>query len=446
MLISVVVCLASFFALIALLRRKRVSLGFPIAYLGSLLLIHVPGAVGALVDYRNVLTDKDFTAVGIAFTAIASVCFVIGVALSQRRAVKLPVQRAPRVQFWNFCLMGGALVSTLSYIVKIPSLGAMLQKGGPIWMIGAMCGLRAAMKRRDVAATWRWGLTLALYPLLMLLLGGFLSYGSMVAIIVLSAIAVTARSMTRIVFGVTVLTYFGMSVFFGYFQHRGEIRSAVWGGEATEARISASLGAIKDMEFFDPGNVQHLQALDLRLNQNYFVGLAAARIDAGLNDYLYGKTIWQGMLAVIPRALWPDKPIIAGSGNIVGDATGLQLSSTTSFGVGNVMEFHINFGIPGLIFGFLLFGYVLGLIDICAAMAETSGDFKRLLIYFLIEVAIIQPNGSMVEVMGGAAAAAAAGFAWSLAWQKWPKPRVRSVPAAGPGAPPRGPNQLVPSS
>ena len=38
------ICLAAFLGLLRLLRRDRVSLGLPVAYLYSLLLIHVPGA------------------------------------------------------------------------------------------------------------------------------------------------------------------------------------------------------------------------------------------------------------------------------------------------------------------------------------------------------------------------------------------------------------------
>ena len=44
MTLLIFVCLAAFFSLLQLLRRDRVSLGLPIAYLYSLLLIHVPGA------------------------------------------------------------------------------------------------------------------------------------------------------------------------------------------------------------------------------------------------------------------------------------------------------------------------------------------------------------------------------------------------------------------
>jgi hypothetical protein len=425
MLISVLICLFCFVSLVAFLRFKRISLGLPIAYLGSLLLIHVPGAIAHIADGGNLLKGGAFTEVGIFFTAIAASCFLFGVWLSHLQQAPPVRAAAPRAQFWNFCLFGGILVTTISYLTGVPTFGAILQKGGPIWMFAVMLGLRSAMLRRDVIATWRWLFILALYPTLMLLLGGFLSYGSVVAMIVLSALAVTARSAFRVTIGTLALVFVGISIFLGYFQNRDAIRGAVWGGRDTEARIQASMNAVNDVQWFDPGNSAHLWALDARLNQNYFVGLAAARIESGKSEYLYGKTLWEGALSLIPRALWPDKPIKAGSGDIVSEMTGLLLSKETSFGVGNVMEFHINFGVFGIVIGMTLFGVVIGRLDRRAAEFEIKGELGKAVLYFLPCVAIIQPNGSMVEILSGGGAAIVAGMGWGWAWQRWPKPKDR---------------------
>ena len=430
MLLSVVVCLASFLFLVLLLRRKRASLGLPIAYLASLLLIHVPGPIAYMLDDKDILTDDLYTEIGVVFAAIGALCFVIGVWFAHLRGKPVVPVPAARTTFWNFSLYGGILITTISYILRVPTFGAILQKAGPIWMLAVMCGLRSALRRRDTISSWRWLGTLALYPTLMLLLGGFLSYGSTVAITVLSALAVTARSGKRVFFSTLVLVYFGISVFLGYFQNRTEIREAVWGGQDTESRIAVSLGAIEDVAFFNPDNPYHLKAFDLRLNQNYFSGLAAWRIQAGMVDYLYGKSVWEGVLAVIPRALWPDKPIKAGSPKIVGQMTGLQLSQTTSFGVGNVMEFQINFGIPGVIIGFLLLGFSLGWLDRRASEEEAKGELGNVYLYFLPAIAIIQPNGSFVEITSGAVAALVGAHVWRWAWERWPKPKDRRLAAA----------------
>ena len=72
------ICLAAFLLLLWLLRRDRVSLGLPIAYLYSLLLIHVPGAFAHVVG-GDLLFHSDLVEIGMRFTALGSVCFVAGV-------------------------------------------------------------------------------------------------------------------------------------------------------------------------------------------------------------------------------------------------------------------------------------------------------------------------------------------------------------------------------
>ena len=159
-----------------------------------------------------------------------------------------------------------------------------------------------------------------------------------------------------------------------------------------------------------------LGALDARLNQNSFVGLAATRIDLHQIDYLYGRSVWEGALALVPRALWPEKPVFAGSGSIVANFTGLNLNKNTSWGVGNVMEFEINFGWFGVIGGFFILGWAIAKLDRSAALAEFRGDFGNTILFFLPAVAMIQPNGSLVEVVGGAGAAVGGGLFFRWIW------------------------------
>jgi hypothetical protein len=261
------------------------------------------------------------------------------------------------------------------------------------------------------------------YPVLMLLLGGFLSYGSAAIIIVCSVLTISTRSYRRVVFGIAVFLFLSLSVFVNYFQHRNNIRNEVWGGAPLEARIDSVIDTGRDFELIDPTNHTHLIALDQRLNQNYFVGLAAKRIQLGQVDYLKGDSVREGFLALIPRAFWPEKPVFAGSPQIVSKMTGLRLSRNTSFGVGNVMEFQINFGIPGVIVGFLALGWLIGTLDLKAAVAEGRGDLGRVILCFLPCVALIQPGGSLVELFSGSAAALVGAFAWKQIWKGLDKKR-----------------------
>jgi hypothetical protein len=415
----ILICLGSGLALLWLLRITRVSLGLPVAYLFSLLLIHVPGAFAHLIS-DGFLLNSDLVEMAMRFTAAAVVCFVAGVWLARFRYQRRDAIPIDNREFHWFCVIGGwFLLYGLSFLSRIPSLGAALNQGGGVWMLGALLGMRRAIDRVELTRVAAWLCVLAVYPILMLVIGGFVSYGAAAVIVVLAALTISVRSRWRIAAAFAVVTFLGLSGFVSYFQHRTEIRREVWGGAPMEARIATITDAAKDFQWLDFSNPEHLTALDLRLNQNYFVGLAAQRIDRGIVTYLYGTSFWEGLLALIPRAIWPEKPVFAGSPEIVAKMTGLELDPNTSFGVGNVMEFEINFGWAGVIVGFVLLGWVIGILDLKAADAERRGDYGSAILYFLPCVALIQPNGSLVELFSGSAAALVAGLLWRYIWRAW---------------------------
>jgi hypothetical protein len=443
MTLSIIVCVASLFVLLYLLRRDQLSLGLPVAYLGSLLLIHVPGAFAHLVAADR-LPGYEFVEAGIFYTAIGCVCFVAGVWLAHATARQSPPpQPANRRAFAYFCLIGGWLfVYGLSPLTRIASLGAVIETGGAIWMLGTMLGLRAAVQAGSLQRALIWGAALAVYPALMLLLGGFLSYGAAAAMIVLAILTISARTYARASIGIVVASFIGLTFFVNYFDHRDDIRTSVWGGASMENRLGSVTDMFASLHLIDLDNEKDLTALDERLNQNMFVGLAAARIQQGQVDFLDGQSVTDGVIAIIPRAFWPDKPTAAGSGQMVAQITGLQLNEDTSWGVGNVMEFYINFGIPGLVIGFSALGWLLGTLDLGAAVAERRGDFKSLTLFFLPCVAMIDPNGSIVEITGGASAALLAAFGWRWGWTLW-QGRDALVRPGDPRLPRRGPDPAL---
>ena len=419
MIIELLTCLLAFSWLIWLVLKRRQSLGLPIAYLGGLLLIHVPGAL-AYIFSGDVLHYAGATSVGFRYASVAALCFVLGAWMVPTRKVRLAVHtRFERTYFCYFCLLGGwGFVYVLSPLHRIPSVGAVVDEAGALWMLGVMLGLREAISCKAHAKVLLWSGALLVYPVAMLLLGGFLSYGSAAAIIVGSGVLASARSYPRALLGVSLVAVVGLSLFVNYFSHRKAIRKEVWGGASLSDRLFSVGDMFLDFQLFNPADPVQAQSLDERLNQNYFVGLAAERIQNGDESYLRGRSIWQAMLALIPRAIWPSKPVAAGSGDIVREMTGLRLSTTTSWGVGNVMELQVNFGLPGVVLGFLLLGWIIGFLDRNAAVAVLCGDYGRSIVYFLPAVALIQPQGSMVELASGSAAALIAGTCWRWQWQR----------------------------
>src|SRR5262249_30757427 len=216
--ISILICLVALFALLWMLRRDRVSLGLPAAYLISLLLIHVPGAFAhAMSD--GFLYGSEFVEIGIEFTALASSAFVCGVWLVYWRDPQPRLQRsADRRNFSLYCLAGGFIFSfALGALRDIPSVAAAVDQGGAILVIGLMLGLRASIERGNIGWAMLWLAALVSYPVARLLLGGFLSYGAAAAIIVCSVLLVSVRSRLRLVAWTVVAVFLGLTIFVNYF-------------------------------------------------------------------------------------------------------------------------------------------------------------------------------------------------------------------------------------
>src|SRR5439155_5366669 len=119
---------------------------------------------------------------------------------------------------------------------------------------------------------------------------------------------------------------------------------------------------------------RHLKAIDLRLNQNYFVGRVVRTMELGQEQYAYGATLYDAVLALVPRIVWRDKPVAAGSGRTVSRYARIRLSPTTSFGIGQVMEFYINFGPFGVLAGFLIMALLVRIMDTQAALCLEEGN------------------------------------------------------------------------
>ncbi|MCL4768140.1 MAG: hypothetical protein KJZ80_18115 [Hyphomicrobiaceae bacterium] len=425
MIISVLLCLASVLILLLTLRRDRLSLGLPLAYTLALALQHVPGAIAHSAE-SGLLYGTEWVEVGIWLTAIGMMAFVAGVAVARRSIPAAPLRHiADRQDFAVFCIIGGWFFTFgLSFLAKIPSLGAAIEKGGAIWILGVLLALRSTVQRTEYVRTAAWLSALMVYPVVTLLLGGFLSYGSNVIIIACSGLMISSRKLSRVLLGLVLATVLGLSLFVNYFIARDEIRKVVWSNASWEARIDVVADAFSNAELLNLNDERHLLALHERLNQNLFVGLSAVRLEAGEVDYLNGRSVWEAILAVVPRALWPEKPVYAGSPGIVREMTGLELSETTSWGVGTIMESYINFGWPGLVLGMFFLGWLIGKLDRKAALAEARGQLDRTILFYLPGVALIQTIGSMVELASGSVAALVAAYGWRWAWGEFLRNRA----------------------
>lgn len=315
-----------------------------------------------------------------------------------------PDWRLPEV----YMLVGAVSYGVLSSVLgQVPTLSAIVSVSQHLFVVGLCLACWRAYQMRRRTGLMKWlGIALTL-PFITMLTRGFMGYGAVAALTVGVFIASFFRPRWKVVVVGLLLGYLGTSLYLSYMRDRPQIREVVWGGQPYGERLKQLRTTLTTMEWFDPYNRDHLNRIDGRLNQNLFVGLAAYRL-AESKDFAYGETFLDALLALVPRALWPDKPVRAGSPGLVSRFTGLQFAEGTSVGIGHVMEFYVNFGTPGVWVGFLALGTLVTVIDTAARRRLEEGNWQGFVLWFLVGISFLQVGGSLVELAGSAGASVVA--------------------------------------
>jgi len=399
-------------AMVVVVRQTRADrhVGLLVAYLLSFAALHWLAPALYLLPWDG---SPDLEAIfeGLQQSTFAVIALGVGAEVAARLKLRsitggetaVGVRMPPRLL--NIYLVSGSAlyVALFSAAGDVPTVRALISCGSSLLVVGIALKCWNAWHEGDTWAMWFWlGAALGL-PVITVLSQGFLGYGY-AATIMIAAFCVSFRQWTwKIVPIGLVAAYLGLSVYVTYMRDRGEIRDAVWSGASTSARLAPLESAARSFEWFDWRETEHIERVSDRLDQDYLVGAAVLYLRRGYTTFAGGETLIQGGLAVIPRAIWPDKPIVAGSGNLVSQYTGLQFAEGTSVGIGQVMEAYISFGTPGILGGFFLIGFLLVLADRSAAAYRNQGDAGRFLLCYLPALSLLQIGGSFVEVTATAA-------------------------------------------
>jgi hypothetical protein len=301
------------------------------------------------------------------------------------------------------------LVGIASYLVLfplsglVPSLSAIASMSNLLVIVGLGLYCWRAWREGNHRV---FALSLAagiLLPLFTIVTWGFLGFGAMALFALLAFVSGFVRLRARVVVVFLLAGFVGLSFYVTYMRDRVELRASVWGGQSLEQRLGQIGQMISTFEWFDLWNNAHLHRIDDRLNQNVLLGAAVRNLEAGYVDYARGATLDQAAVALIPRIIWPDKPIRAGGSSLVTSFTGIAFASGTTVGVGQLMEFYINFGTPGVIVGFFLLGLVIAGFDRAAAMALQRGDWRTFAFWYLGGLGFLQANGALFEITASVA-------------------------------------------
>ena len=411
-------------------KRNIPTSGLSLTYMGSFALIHWFGAlVYALPWYSPQIsttpgavliqsgTSLPIVVLGFVESTIGIVSFVIGsifiaplffnfyLKKSSSNYIYQPNFRLPRI-----CLtLGGVFYFILNPILgSIPSISSVVSSGLSLAAIGLCLGCWQAWHFRRVTLS-RWVLISLIIPLITMASSGFLGYGATIVILVSIFVGSFYKPRWKVIVACLLSILLGLSVFVTYLQSRDLIRSSVWGGEGIVSRVTVIFDVFSSFEIFNLADLDHLEAIDGRLNQNTLVGQAVEYIGSGKTNFAQGQTLAFAAIAWVPRILWPSKPAVGGSGNLVSLFTGRTFAAATSVGVGQLLEFYINFGSIGVFIGFLIFGAIVQSFDVIAGRKLITNDWVGFIVWFMPGLGLIQPGGSLVEVVATVASSAILG-------------------------------------
>jgi hypothetical protein len=435
-------------------RSGAVGVGLVPAYLISLALNHWLAAALFTLGVPPVSADLAIVEAGFRQSVYAVLAFGAGSLLLAPLLLGIfqtaePASSRPREEpSLPLAYLGLGLLCWLvlpRFLGRIPTVAALVSSGWPLAVVGVNLACWQAWQggRPLRLLLWLLGAVCGL-PALTVLSAGFIGYGVAALLAVLSFVGSFYRPRWRVLAVGALLAYGGLTLYVGYMRDRDLIRQAVWGGQDLAARVERISDTVSSLEPFDPNNPSHVLQVDRRLNQNTLVGAGVDYLEVRrVRPFAYGATLWDGLIALVPRLVWPDKPVVAGSGGLVSDFTGWVFAENTSVGIGHVLEFYVNFGSPGVVLGFLALGVAVTAADHGAGVRLRRGDWRGFALWYLPGLTLLQVGGSLVELTSGAGAALAvavlvnrfvldAGREPLTDWSAAPLPRRRLAGAAEP--------------
>lgn len=384
--------------------QRRDGGALTLGYFLSMSLLHVPGALVYLSPDAD-MRGREPTEVGFQITLIGLAAFVAGAVwsrLSAKSVVNIKptpaVAKILNILGWRMLAIGSiGFFVLLPISTLVPSSTVLVSSLSTALVIGMWLRLYSAAVRSDRHSA---GMTLAMLPMLPLatvVTGGFIGYGINWAISVISFQWLISRRRIWFYLGAPVACVLGLSLFVAYMGERALIRDLVWEQKASFSSRFERVGEVfTKLRLIDLSNPTDRYVLEQRLNQNVLVGLGVMRYRRGSVQLAYGSTL--KLWAFVPRAIWSDKPAVGGGRSVVTDFTDVKFVEGTSVGAGQVLEFYYNFGLPGLLVGFLALGFTLMRLDIAIMGAFSAGDKRRILLLAMPGLTLLQPGGNLLEI------------------------------------------------
>ncbi|MBK9748196.1 MAG: hypothetical protein IPO91_15665 [Chloroflexi bacterium] len=401
-------------------KRREQNVGGILAFVIFLAMIHLLQAITYIYPNYTPRFEPEIILLGFTEATIALVCFAAGAVIVypalRRFNRKFQTQTVPaqRIPFnaqdklaYLYTAIGIGSYFFLGILLRgIPTAQAFTSSVTRLWHVGSMIWLWEILHgQKPVRALPILAGILLLWPVLTVVRDGFLGFGLVPTIVVLLFIALRVRRVWMLIIPSIVIGYLVLSIIAVYFQSRGTVRAIVWAGEYTQSPLEDVYNTLNfNFRWFDPNDPSQLTWIDGRLGFNYPLGKVIQRIDDGIVPMGNGRTIENAMLMLIPRLLWPEKPIIVGGSVLFQYYTGIPILGSTSVGLSPVVELYANYKTIGVVIGFLALGIVMATLDYAAAGALKRGDNLKFAVWMLPIFGLILVQDDIFTVVGAAVA------------------------------------------
>jgi hypothetical protein len=371
------------------------------SYFFGLSLIHVPGLY-VNTSSKNGLPYNIETENGFIFTLYGMFFFLIGILIakivSAKKKSNLQHKHDYLKQSRYLIIFGLAVfIIFLPIVTFIPSLTSIVSPLNGLLMIGFWYLFFYAKISNKNKYIYIGLFTLPILPILTMITGGFMGFGVYWVLTIVSFLYVLNKKTVLLIF-MPFIGVLGVSFAVAYFNERDNLRENVWIKQNSyTSRFDNIYSMVESFKIIDKNDYNQAKLIDDRLNQNILLGQAIREREAGRTVPAYGSTvpIW----VFIPRIIWPEKPTVGGSNSLVSDYTGRTFASGTSVGVGQPLEFYINFGLVGIIIGYFIFGFLLMKLDLNLMYSLKEGNILGVLRNGLIGISLLQPGGSLLEIL-----------------------------------------------
>jgi hypothetical protein len=294
-------------------------------------------------------------------------------------------------RFVLFCLALGTIGTVaLAFLYDVPTVGTALHLLSSWLKIGLIAAVILYKKNRNV---WPLLISLALY-IPASAIGALTSGHTPVSLDAIIPIALVATCFNR----VTIMSFVKlilwmipcMYLMIGWMASRNMIRSGALDQFSIADRAVRFGDAFID-ELINakvtPYDIQDLIFTRIDMSDILAQEIVFENSPSGEDEFAYGETLLDGLYAIVPRAMWEDKPTVAGYSDFVSRYTGVVRDDTTAVGVPVQFELYANGGVIAVVVGIFILFYACARLEVFLATSTRPLHVVMPAIMFLVSFA-----------------------------------------------------------